>query len=167
LSNLPALAARVGELADRLNQVFSDENVAAFKATVNGVRRASERLPETLQGVNQLLADMRSASREVQSAAAELRSVTTSAAPDIKIAIAQMRDTTENLASASAHLDRFVTENEPALSQFTTEALPQFEQLLREAQDASREFSDLSRSLRQNPSQLLYESNYHGVELPK
>jgi ABC-type transporter Mla subunit MlaD len=96
-----------------------------------------------------------------------LRGVTASTAPDIKIAIAKVRDTTENLASASAHLDRFVTENEPALSQFTTVALPQFEQLLREAQDASRQFSDLSRSLRQNPSQLLYESNYHGVELPK
>jgi phospholipid/cholesterol/gamma-HCH transport system substrate-binding protein len=167
LSNLPALAARASELVDHLDQVFSDENVTAFKATINGVRRASERLPETVQDMKQLMTDMRSASHEVQSAAAELRSVTTSAAPDIKIAIAKMRDTTENLASASAHLDRFVTENEPTLSQFTTEGLPQFEQLLREAQDASRDLSDLSRSLRQNPSQLLYESNYHGVELPR
>ena len=60
-----------------------------------------------------------------------------------------------------------MTENEPGLSRFTAEALPQFEQMLREAQDASREFGDLSRSLRQDPSQLLYQSNYHGVELPK
>ena len=167
LSNLPALAARASELVDHLNQVFSDENVQAFKATINGVRRTSERLPETLQEVKALVADMGSASHEVQRAAADLRGVTNSTAPDIKIAIAKVRDVTENLASASAHLDRFVTENEPGLTQFTTESLPQFEQLLREAQEASREFSDLSRSLRQNPSQLLYESNYHGVELPK
>ena len=167
LSNLPALAARTSELVDRLDQVFSDANVQDFKATINGIRRTSERLPETVQDVKQLVVDMRSTSREVENAAAELHGVITSTAPDIKIAIAKVRDTTENLASASANLDRFVTENEPALSQFTTEALPQFEQLLREAQDASREFSDLSRSLRQNPSQLLYESNYDGVELTR
>ena len=165
--NLPALAARASELLNRLNQVFSDENVQAFKATINGIRNSSEHLPETVQEAKQLIADMRSAAREVQGAAAELRGVTNSAAPDLKVAIAKMRDISENLASASAHLDRFVTESEPGLSRFTTEALPQFEQLLRDAQDASREFGDLSRSLRQNPSQLLYESNYHGVELPK
>ncbi len=167
LSNLPALAARASELVDRLNLVFSDENVRDLKATFNGVRRASDRLPETVQEVRQLVIDMRSASHEVQSAVADLHGVVASTAPDVKIAIAKVRDTTENLASVSAHLDRFVTENEPALSQFTTEALPQFEQLLREAQDASREFGDLSRSLKQNPSQLLYESNDRGVELPK
>ncbi len=167
LSNLPALAARTSELVDRLNRVFSDENVQTFKATINNVRRTSERLPEALQELKALASDMRGASHQVESAAADLRGVTNAAAPDIKAAIAKVRDITENLASASAHLDRFVTENEPGLSQFATEALPQFEQLLREAQDASREFSDLSRSLRQNPSQLLYESNYHGVELPK
>ncbi len=167
LSNLPALAARASELVDRLNQVFSDENVTAFKTTINGVRRASESLPETVQEVKHLVIDMRNTSHEVQSAAADLRAVTATSAPDIKLAIARVRDTTENLASVSAHLDRFVTENEPAFSRFTTEALPQFEQLLREAQDASREFGDLSRSLKQNPSQLLYESNYRGVELPK
>jgi phospholipid/cholesterol/gamma-HCH transport system substrate-binding protein len=167
LSNLPALAARAGELVDHLNQVFSDENVQAFKATISGVRRTSEHLPETVQEAKQLITDMRSASREVQSAAAELRGVANSTEPDLKVAIAKVRDISENLATASAHLDRFVTENEPGLSRFTSEALPQFEQLLREAQDASRELGDLSRSLRQNPSQLLYESNYHGVELPK
>jgi phospholipid/cholesterol/gamma-HCH transport system substrate-binding protein len=167
LSNLPALAARASELVDHLNLVFSDENVKAFKTTINGVRRTSEHLPETVQEAKQLITDMRSASREVQSAAAELRGVANSTEPDIKIAIAKVRDISENLASASAHLDRFVTENEPGLSRFTSEGLPQFEQLLREAQDASRELGDLSRSLRQNPSQLLYESNYHGVELPK
>src|ERR1022692_2876344 len=106
LSNLPALAARTSELVDRLDQVFSDANVQGFKATINGIRRTSERLPETLQEVKALVADMGSASHEVQRAAADLRGVTNSTAPDIKIAIAKVRDTTENLASASAHLDR-------------------------------------------------------------
>ncbi len=65
------------------------------------------------------------------------------------------------------NLDRFVAENEPGFSRFTSQSLPEFEQLLRESRDAARDFRDLSRSLKQNPSQLLYESNYHGVEVPQ
>jgi len=30
-----------------------------------------------------------------------------------------------------------------------------------------RDIRDLSRSLKQNPAELLYESNYHGIELPR
>ena len=39
--------------------------------------------------------------------------------------------------------------------------------LLRESRQAARDFRDLSRSLKQNPSQLIYEPNYRGVEVAK
>lgn len=32
---------------------------------------------------------------------------------------------------------------------------------------AVRDFRDLSRSLKQNPAQLICESNYRGIEVPK
>jgi len=167
LSSLPALASHTIELVDRFNRVLSDENVHAFKAILDNARLASERLPETVHDVQLLVADTRRASHEVEGAAAELRSMTNAAAPNIEAALANVRHVTEKLADTSDHLDRFVTENEPGLSRFTQQSLPEFDRLLREAQDAARDFSDLSRSLKQNPSQLLYEPNYHGVELPK
>jgi hypothetical protein len=39
--------------------------------------------------------------------------------------------------------------------------------LLRESRDAARDLRDLTRSLKENPSELLYESTYHGVEVPR
>jgi phospholipid/cholesterol/gamma-HCH transport system substrate-binding protein len=167
LSSLPALATHASELVDHFNQVFSNENVRAFKATLENARLTSEGLPATVHDLQQLVTDMRRASHEVESAAADLRSVTNEAAPDIKATLANVRHITESLASTSDHLDRFVAENEPRLSRFTAQSLPEFEQLLRESRDAARDFRDLSRSLRQKPSQLLYESNYQGVELPR
>ena len=59
-----------------------------------------------------------------------------------------------------------MADNEVGLSRFTRQSLPEFEQLLRESRQAARDFRDLSRSLKQNPSQLIYESNYRGVEVP-
>jgi phospholipid/cholesterol/gamma-HCH transport system substrate-binding protein len=167
LSSLPALAAHTIELVDHVNEIFSDENMNALHETLNNARTASRSLPETVRDVKQLVADMRSASHEVESAAADLRSVTNEVAPDIKATLANVRHITESLTDTSDHLERFVADNEPGLSKFTHQNLPQLEQLLRESRDAARDLRDLSRSLKENPSELLYESTYHGVEVPR
>jgi phospholipid/cholesterol/gamma-HCH transport system substrate-binding protein len=167
LSNLPALTTHLVELVERVNQVFSDENVRAFHATLENARLASERLPNTAREVQELMVDVRHAAQEVQGAAADMRAIEAHASPDIEAALANIRHVSENLVKASDKLEHFVAENEPGLSRFTHQSLPQFEQLLRESRQAARDFRDLSRSLKQNPSQLIYEPNYKGVEVAK
>jgi phospholipid/cholesterol/gamma-HCH transport system substrate-binding protein len=167
LSNLPALTTHLVELADRFNQVFSDDNVRALKATLENTRLASERLPDTVREVQGLIADVRRTTQEVQGAASELRGIEVRTAPDIESAVASIRHVSDNLARTSAMLEHFVADNEPGVSRFTHQSLPEFEQLLRESRQAARDFRDLSRSLKQNPSQLLYEPNYRGVEVAK
>jgi ABC-type transporter Mla subunit MlaD len=78
-----------------------------------------------------------------------------------------MRRVADNLAKTSDLLEHFVADNEPVVTRFTHQSLPEFEQLLRESRQAARDFRDLSRSLKQNPSQLIYEPNYRGVEVAK
>jgi phospholipid/cholesterol/gamma-HCH transport system substrate-binding protein len=167
LSNLPALTTHLGELVGRVNDVFSDANVRAFSATLENARLASERLPNAARDVQELVVDVRHAAQEVQGAAADLRTIEAHASPNIEAAIANMRQVSDNLVKASDQLERFVADNEPGLSRFTHQSLPQFEQLLRESRQAARDFRDLSRSLKQNPSQLIYEPNYRGVEVAK
>jgi phospholipid/cholesterol/gamma-HCH transport system substrate-binding protein len=167
LSNLPALSANLVELADRFNQVFSDENVRSFKATLENARLASERLPATVQAVQELVGDVRHTTQELRGAATALRGIEERAAPDLETTIVNMRHITDNLAKTSDRLERFVTDNEPGVSRFTRQSLPEFEQLLRESRQAARDFRDLSRSLKQNPSQLIYEPNYRGIEVAK
>jgi phospholipid/cholesterol/gamma-HCH transport system substrate-binding protein len=167
LSNLPELSVHLVELVGRFNQVFSDENVHAFKTTLDNARLASERLPDTVRDVQALVADTRQTVLEVRSAAAELKQVETHAAPDVESAIANIRRLSDNLAHTSDQLEHFVADNEPGLSRFTHQSLPELEQLLRESRQAARDFRDLSRSLKQNPSQLIYEPNYRGVEVAK
>src|SRR3984885_8418633 len=167
LTNLPALTTHLVELADRFNQVFSDENVHAFRAILENARMASERLPATLRDVQVMVADVRHASQDVQGAAADLRGIEEHSAPDIETALAQIRHISDNLAKTSDELEHFVADNEPGVSRFTHQSLPQLEQLLRESREAARDFRDLSRSLKQNPSQLIYEPNYRGVEVAK
>jgi phospholipid/cholesterol/gamma-HCH transport system substrate-binding protein len=167
LSNLPALTTHLVELADRFNQVFSDENVRSFRATLQNVQAASERLPGTLRDVQEMVADVRHASQDVQGAAADLRAIEVHSGPDLESAIGHIRHISDNLAKTSDQLEHFVADNEPGFSRFTQQSLPELEQLLRESRQAARDFRDLSRSLKQNPSQLIYEPNYRGVEVAK
>jgi phospholipid/cholesterol/gamma-HCH transport system substrate-binding protein len=167
VSNLPALSTHLVELVERFNQLFSDENVRSFKATLDNVRLASERLPGTVREAQELVADVRHAAQEVGGAAADLRVIEAHTAPDIESAIANIRHVADNLARTSDRLEHFVADNEPGVSRFTHQSLPEFEQLLRESRQAARDFRDLSRSLKQNPSQLIYEPNYRGVEVAK
>jgi phospholipid/cholesterol/gamma-HCH transport system substrate-binding protein len=167
LTNLPELTTHLVELADHFNSVFSDDNVRALKATLENARLASEHLPATVREVQQLVADVRRTSQEVQGTVAELRGVITDASPDLKAAFANIRQISDNLAKTTTRLNAFVAENEPGFSRFSKQSLPEFEQLLRESRQAARDFRDLSRSLKQNPSQLIYESTYRGIEVPK
>jgi len=167
VSNLPALSTHLVELVERFNQLFSDENVRSFKTTLDNVRLASERLPGTVREAQELVADVRHAAQEVGGAAADLRVMEAHTAPDIESAIANLRHVADNLARTSNRLEHFVADNEPGVSRFTHQSLPEFEQLLRESREAARDFRDLSRSLKQNPSQLIYEPNYRGVEVAK
>jgi phospholipid/cholesterol/gamma-HCH transport system substrate-binding protein len=167
LSSLPNLANHVIELVGHVNQVFSEENIRAFHDTLDNARRASERLPETLRDAQQLVADMRAASHDVQVAADDIHEIASSSEPSLKRALDNVDQVTQKLARTADRLDGFVAANEPGISHFTAQALPELEQLLRESRDAARDFRDLSRSLKQNPSQLIYESTYRGVEVPR
>jgi phospholipid/cholesterol/gamma-HCH transport system substrate-binding protein len=167
LSNLPALTTHLVELADHFNEIFSDDTVRSLKATLENARLASERLPDTVHQAQQLLIEVRRTTEEVQGTVAELHGLITEGSPDLKVAFANIRQISDNLAKTTTRLNSFVAENEPGYSRFSEQSLPEFEQLLRESRQAVRDFRDLSRSLKQNPSQLIYESNYRGIEVPK
>jgi phospholipid/cholesterol/gamma-HCH transport system substrate-binding protein len=167
LRRLPDLANHAIGLVNHMDQLFSDENVHAFKATLQNARLTSERAPVLLHEIGELVTDMKRASQDVDSAATDLRTLTHDSAPDLKVTLANLTRLTASLASTSDRLNELVAHNEPAITRFTGQGLPELERLLHESREAVRDIRDLSRSLKQNPAELLYEPNSHGVELPR
>jgi phospholipid/cholesterol/gamma-HCH transport system substrate-binding protein len=166
LSSLPGLATQAAELLNKLNDALNKESIQAFHATLDNTRRASDALPKLLADSSTLVADMRKSSREVELAAASFRSIADDSGPDIKVAMTRLRTVADNLATTSTRLDRLVADNQANISRFASDGLPEIQKLLREGRDAAREFRDLSRSLKQNPSKLIYEPRLGGIEVP-
>jgi phospholipid/cholesterol/gamma-HCH transport system substrate-binding protein len=167
LSALPNLAGHADEVVVKLNTVLSDENLKAITDTIKNAQTASIKINKTLQGMDEMSTQMREAADEVDRMATSIRQMSDGAAPQVAQVLENARKVSDNLATTSRHLDEFIAQNEKGVARFTDRGLPEFERLLREGREAAKEVRELSRSLKQNPSQLIYEPSYRGVEVPR
>jgi phospholipid/cholesterol/gamma-HCH transport system substrate-binding protein len=167
LSGLPQVAGQIGELATRGNKLLGNENLAAVKRLLDNLDRASAELPKSGHEVAQLITELRAATAASRSAIDQINAAMTTAGPDLASTLARMRVAADHLASASEQLDGLLTEDRGALHGFVQQSLPQVDALLRESREAAREFGQLSKSLREDPAQLLYQPPSAAVEIPK
>jgi phospholipid/cholesterol/gamma-HCH transport system substrate-binding protein len=167
LASLPDLVGRAAEVTDRAARVLSDENIASFTATMKNIEKSSASLPQTMEDAAEVVAQLRVAIGDVRAAAAGARTLVDSAGPDLAATSARLRNISENLATTTANLDKLMSEHRDDLGLFLRDSLPEMERLLRDSRQAAIEFRELSRSLKADPSQLMYEPSYRGVEIPK
>ena len=167
LSSLPEVAGRLGELSTRANRLLSDENIASITRLAQSLDRAGSTLPQMARDAGTLIADLRSTTSEARTVIDKVRVASETAAPDLAAALTRLRATADHLATASNQLDGLIADNRQAIGGFMHQGLPEIEALARDGRAAAREFQELSRSLKQNPSQLLYEPLAGGVEVPQ
>jgi phospholipid/cholesterol/gamma-HCH transport system substrate-binding protein len=165
LSSLPELMARATSLLERVSRVLSDDNLAGLAETIDNVRVATKGLPETTRNAASLIQDMRGAVAEMRGASEQLNAMAREARPTVNEALGRMNTLAENLATTSGRIDKLMQKSEVQLGHFTEHGLFELERLVRETRQAAREFRDLSRSLQENPSQILYEPPESGVRI--
>ncbi len=167
LSALPVLAGHADEMIGKVNLALNEQNLKAFSETLHNAQLASEKMVHTLEGVDQMATQMREAADEVDRMSSSIRAISDQAAPQVGQILSRISEVTDHLALTSKQLDEFVAQNQKGVARFTDRGLPEFERLLREGREAAKDIRELSRSLKQNPSQLIYEPNYRGVEVPR
>jgi phospholipid/cholesterol/gamma-HCH transport system substrate-binding protein len=167
LASLPDLAGSTAVLLERAQQIFSPANSAALADMVKNLHAASERLPDTMASLDKLLQDLDVTSSEVRKLASGLQTTSTDLGPKIVQLTQRLNTTAENLEKASAGINRFIEDNRSTVTGFAQNGLPQLQRMVEEAHDAAAEFRELSRSLKQNPSQLIYQPAPGGVEVPR
>jgi phospholipid/cholesterol/gamma-HCH transport system substrate-binding protein len=167
LNSLPELAGSAAVLLNRAQEIFSPANSAALADMVRNLHAASERLPGTMRGIDTLLLDLDLTSTEVRKLIASLQLATNELGPSVLQITERLNATAENLEKASAGINRFIEENRGAVAGFTQDGLPQLQRMVEEARDTAAEFRELARSLKDNPSQLIYQPAQRGVEVPR
>jgi len=167
LSSLPDLVGRATDVVDRASRVLSDENLKAFEQTMKNVERTSDSLPGTMRDAAAVVTELKATMADVRVAAAGARELIDTAGPNLSAASERMRAISENLAKTTGNLDKLMADHREDLGLFLRDSLPEIERLLRDGRSAAQEFRELSRSLKADPSQMIYEPSYRGVEIPR
>jgi phospholipid/cholesterol/gamma-HCH transport system substrate-binding protein len=167
LASLPEIAGSAAELMQRAQQIFSPENSAALAEMVKNLHAASSSLPQTMQRVNTLVASLDKTSAEVRTLAKGLNGMATTFEPQIEQLGIRLYGTATQLEEASRGINQFLVQNQASLSGFAQDGLPQLQRTLEEASAAAESFRELSRSLKEDPSQIVYEARRRGVKVPK
>ena len=167
LSGVPEVMGRASEVAQRASRLLSDDNIEALSGVIANLDLASRTLPDTMQEVDALAKDLRLIAGDLRQVAASLRVTTQESAPLIREVVQRVDEVASNMASATARLGTLVAENAAGLTEFTRHGLPEIEQLTRESRAAATEIEALARSLRENPSQLLFQPEPKGIEVPR
>ncbi len=167
LASLPEVVAAAGKVIDRAGRLLNDQNLESLSHSFANIEKATAGLPDTLRQVNSLVLDLRNATKELTATADSTHQVIQAAGPEIVAAVQHARTAADHLSEASGRLDQIIEDNRQDVRSFTREGLPDLERFIREGRAAAQDIRELSRSLRENPSQLLYQPPERGVEIPR
>jgi phospholipid/cholesterol/gamma-HCH transport system substrate-binding protein len=167
LTSLPEVVASAGKVIERAGRLLNDSNIDALSHSFANIEKATEELPDTLHQVNALVVDLRTAARDLAATAQSTHSIVQSAGPELVAAVQHARTAADNLSEATGRLDQIIADNRQDIRSFTREGLPDLERFLRDGRAAAQEIQELSRSLRENPSQILYQAPERGVEIQR
>jgi len=167
VSGLPDLVADATRVTRRLNTMLGDDTLYGIRAAVANMRAATEPLPAAIRDTARLVAELRTAVAEANGVATSANRLVKEAGPELRTATTRLREASEHLASLSGRIDALIARHEPDLDRFASEGLNELPALLRESRDAAAEVRELARSLREDPSRVLYERPTPGVEIPR
>jgi phospholipid/cholesterol/gamma-HCH transport system substrate-binding protein len=167
LNRLPDVLASAGEVIDKAARALSDQNITAISHALANIDKASQGLPQTLRDVNALLTQLRGATSDLAASAKGARQIADQAGPEVVASLQRVHVVADNLANATDQIQKLIGDNRQDLRSFTRDGLPELERLLREGRAAAQELRELSASLKENPSQLLYQPKQVGLEIAK
>ena len=167
LATMPDVAARTRELLIRLDEMLSPDNAAAISLALHNLGEASRPLPQTARDLQTMVADLKSTAGDARTLVHSLSGTAVQLGPELSRSVENLRKTSEHALALSQSLEAAVAENRGDVRAFVRDGLPQLQQTVREARAALQDVRALSRGLGEDPSRLIYQSNYRGVEIPR
>ena len=114
-----------------------------------------------------MVSELRATTTDLAASAKGARQLVDQAGPEVVASLERIHVVADNLANATEQVQKLVSDNRQDLRSFARDGLPELERLLREGRAAAEEIRGLSSSLRENPSQLLYQPPQAGMEIPR
>lgn len=150
--DVPEISKQVLELSKKLNAVFDEETVASLSATFKNIEAMS-------RDMNGLLSE-----ENVANTTITLRNAA-EASEGVDEMVARFNKTADEIDQAVATLNGILNDNRGDIDRFTGSGLKEITEMSRETKKMAESVRRLADKLEQEPSRLIYQPNYRGVEI--
>lgn len=164
LSKAPEIVEKLDEVLIQVSQILGEENRAFVSDMLEDVATFTNALAANEQTITEIPMLLKQAIIELRDGLAQIRSMAVDMQPGLQSSLADIEQSTRNLAQVTDRLDAWTAANDGEMDAFMGDGLGQVPALVSEARTAIREFKKLVKDLREDPSQLLYKPNEDSVD---
>lgn len=158
-SALQNVSDTANRIADRLDQILSDGNIAHINATLANLEKLSGDLGDDRQGVQALLVSARDAARNLDrtldTTNGMMQKIDGNVVQKLPPLLDKLDTTLAKLDSAAGNADAILGENRAAISSFSNDGLAQLGPTLSELRGLTRDLRQVSDRLQGNPARYL------------
>lgn len=151
LNSAPELLNRISALTERLTELLNDKNQKSISGILANVDRLSNDLanrgPEIAGAIVQLRATMEQAGLAAEKVGNLAETTNGMMASDVKPAMAQLSKATAAAQHTMESLDAAITDARPGVKAFSTQTVPQINQLVRNLAEMSESLNAISAKL--------------------
>lgn len=151
LNSAPELLQRISTLTERLTELLNDKNQKSITGILAHVDRLTGSLADRGPEIAAALAEIKIAVRQVGDAAQKVGTLADSTnglvSSDVKPAMANLGKATEAARHTMESLDAAITDARPGLKAFSTQTVPEVNQLVRNLADMSESLNAISAKL--------------------
>lgn len=150
--DIPKISQQVLELSEKINTVFTEESINSLNQTLKNVETITSDMSKLLSEEN-----IDNTSIALRNAAA--------ASEDIEQLAERFNHTADEIDKAVASMNSVITDNRADIDRFAGSGLNQITEMSRETRKMAESVRRLADKLEQEPSRLLYQPKYRGVEI--
>lgn len=151
LNSAPELLNRISTLTERLTELLNDKNQKSISGILANVDRLSgdlaDRGPEIAAAVVQLKATMEQAGLAAERVGNLAETTNGVMSNDVKPAMANLNKATQSAQHTLESLDAAITDARPGIKAFSTQTVPQINQLARNLAEMSEALGAISNKL--------------------
>ncbi|MDX1696049.1 MAG: MlaD family protein [Ketobacteraceae bacterium] len=164
---LPQLSGQVSALLQRFNDLMSEDNIANISQTLANIEAFSSNVTRDSAHLGDLITDARKALADMSDAADSVQALTDNMGPRTDEMMASVDAAATRADEAMRGLNRILDNNNDGVQRFVNNGLPELTELIIDARTALNDISELAQTLKEDPSQLIYQTQPRGMEIQR
>lgn len=161
MSDIPNITRKLLDTSERINRLFSDDNLQRLDATIANVESMTRDLNGLLSQQNVAAAGV-----ALENTAEAMQNISTLSRQSQEL-VQKLQGTADSFDAAAASLNRFVEDARPHVTRFTKEGLSDIQRTSRSARKMADSIRETADQLKDDPSQLLFPPESGGTTIPR